>query len=124
MIYEAKIEKLFEKSNDDKCGGISAGVYILELYESLDKDEKKGFIEEINKILYTSNKKKLLKYSWLVFSLSKKITKLDGSKEVIVARIMKEYTVANPDKKFISDLEEFVILIDKRMKKQRNRSFD
>jgi hypothetical protein len=114
MTYKEKIAILAEKAGHDKSAGMSLGGFVVELFNSLNNDEKERFIEEINEILYTSNKSKLLEYAWIVDYMLYCNIDLPGSKEVIIARIMKEHTKQSPDKELIGDLEQYIGFIEKR----------
>ena len=125
MKYEEQIAKLAEKSSHDKSAGMSLGGYVVELFNSLNNDEKEDFIKEINEILYSSDKSKLLEYSWIVDYMFFCHINLPGSKEVIISRIMKEYTKQHPDNELIEVLEKYIGFIEKRregLKNQRGQS--
>jgi len=116
MKYEEQIAILTEKASHDKSGGMSLGGFVVDLFNSLNNGEKDSFIKEINEILYLANKIKLLEYVWIVDYMFYCDINLPGSKEIILARIMKEYAEQSPDKELIEDLEQYIGFIEKRIR--------
>lgn len=117
MTLKQQLETIFREAECDKYGGMSALSDTIDLFDSLNSEEKEVFIREFNELIYSAENNKLLQYAGLVSGMWSNNIMLKGSYDMIMYRLTKEYSFKKPDRELIKYLE-YKIKVYTKMKNQ------